>query len=63
MRSELLIIFTLSVCLAAWTYSRAFKMHNLIEQVHPGFNEQMRRARSFLRRMGLKHDGPEKADL
>ena len=50
----LLIIAALSVMLAMWTYSRAFKIHNLIESVQPGFNERMRRSCELLRRLGLK---------
>lgn len=43
-----------SLLLAAWTYSRAWKMHNSIEARWPGFNAHMRSTCRFLKRMGWK---------
>lgn len=54
MSDVLLFITVASVILAIWTYSHAFRMHNMIERLHPGFNEKMRGTCARLRKMGLK---------
>lgn len=46
----------LSALAALSFYGLAFHLHNRVERIHPGFNEQMRRMCGVLRRMGLKRD-------
>lgn len=39
----LIPILALSVLLALWSFRRAYKLHDRIESIHPGFNHTMRK--------------------
>lgn len=54
MDNVLVLILLASAVLAAWTYSRAWRVHNVIERSWPGTNERMRRTCGMLKRWGLK---------
>lgn len=53
--SDLIVIASvLSVLFAVVTYLRAFRIHEQVEEIHPGFNERMRKTCPTLRKWGLK---------
>lgn len=50
----LILIALVSGTVSAWSFSKAFRVHGLIESTYPGLNERMRQTCSLLKRRGFK---------